>query len=283
MATSKSFVLVHGAWHDHHAWDYVVPLLEHAGHMAIALDLPGAGITAKFPASYSRKPFDLEAFKIEISPNSNVTQMERTEAVIDAIRQVNAESDSKAVLVGHSLGGATVSHVGEAISDELSAVVYLSGLMLPPSMLPVTMLEDKLMAESVTPKLHVGDPTLVGALRINPKSNDPKYRSLAKEAFYEDVTDEVFQLALSHLCTDESMQVLKVPSPITKKNFGGISRYFIECLKDHALPIAAQREMVRLVDYAMKNSTTVYGLNTSHSPFFSQPEALANILEKIGG
>lgn len=283
MATAKSFVLIHGAWHDHHAWDYVVPLLEQAGHMVTALDLPGAGRNAQSPASYVQQPFDLEAFKLEPSPNSNVTQKERTEAVIKAVRQLNAKGSSKAVLVGHSLGGVTVSSVGEAIPDELSAVVYLTALMLPPGMLPFEMLNRKSMAGRLPPRLRIGDSSLTGAMRINPKSDDPEYRSLTREAFYKDLTEEMFQFALSHLSPDEPVQTAKVPSPITDKNFGVIPRHYVQCIQDKALPIAGQREMVRLVDAAMKNTTMVHKLDASHSPFFSQPEALANILEQIGG
>lgn len=283
MTTPKCFVLVHGAWHDRHAWDYVVPFLKNAGHLVTAFDLPGAGVNAKYPSSYLERPFDLEAFAIEPSPNSNVTQKERTEAVIAAVRQLNAKSDSKAVLVGHSLGGLTTSHVAEAIPDELSAVVYLTALMLPPQMLPTQMLAHKLMAERLTPHLYIGDSDRTGAMRIDPKSDDPKYRSLTKEAFYADLTDERFQLVLSYLFPDEPVQVARIPSPITDKKFGLIPRHFIQCTQDRAILIAAQREMVRLVDDAMKNLTIVHTVDTSHSPFFSQPEALYKVFEEIAG
>ncbi|KAF1073488.1 alpha/beta fold hydrolase [Halodesulfovibrio sp. MK-HDV] len=277
----KNFVLIHGAWHDHHAWDFVVPFLEDAGYLATALDLPGAGATAKYPSSYLRRPFDLEAFTAEHSPNANVTQEERTDAVITAVRELNARSSSKAVLVGHSLGGLTVSHVAEAISDELSAVVYCSALMLPSNMLHTQMNAHETMSGRLTPNLEIGDPVKTGVMRFNPKSDDPNYRALVKAAFYADVTEERFQLALSYLIPDEPAQVTTIPSPITKKNFGRISRYYIQCTQDNAIPLAAQQEMVSLVDADMNNATTVHSLESSHSPFFSHPEEFAQILKEI--
>ena len=112
---NPAFVLIHGAWHDHHTWDKVVPILAEKGFAAVALDLPGAGKNAKWPESYSAKPFDIEAFKTEPSPNNTTTQAERNTAVIDAIQQANALGNGQVVLVGHSLGGLTLNQVGELV------------------------------------------------------------------------------------------------------------------------------------------------------------------------
>lgn len=160
-----------------------MPLLEDAGHAVKAIDLPGAGANAKFPASYSNRPLDLAAFRTEPSPNAGVTQDERTKATIAALRAFNNESDTKAVLVGHSLGGVTISHVAEAILDELSAVVYLTAYMLPPGMNANQIIGQELMADALTLPLFLGDPEQVGTIRLDPKSDDPEYRATAKEAF----------------------------------------------------------------------------------------------------
>ena len=98
-------VLIHGAWHDHHTWDAVVPLLEAEGRIVRAIDLPGAGSGAARPASFDVRPLDPAAFGTELSPNAGVTQDERTQAAIDAVRTVNSQTGGKAVVLGHSLGG----------------------------------------------------------------------------------------------------------------------------------------------------------------------------------
>ena len=281
MACAKSFVLIHGAWHDHHAWDFVAPLLEEAGHSVTALDLPGSGVNAKYPSSYLQRPFDLEAFETEPSPNMDVTQKDRTEAAIKAVLRSNAETGTKAVIVGHSLGGLTVSGVGEAIPDELSAVVYLSAFLLPPDMFASQILFQKCMDGRVTSQLYIGDSSQTGAVRINPKSEGQQYRSLIKKAYYGDLSEERVRLALSFLSSDEPIEVLTVPSPITVARFGRIPRHYIYSLKDRAVPIAAQREMVRLVDDAMQSQTSVHTLDSSHSSFFSQPEVLLRVFEEI--
>src|SRR5205809_6998615 len=83
MSKSKAaFVLVHGGWHNHSAWDRVTPILKANGFAALTLDLPGAGVNAIAPTSLGLRPFDPAAFAAERSPIAGVTQEERTQAVV---------------------------------------------------------------------------------------------------------------------------------------------------------------------------------------------------------
>ena len=50
-ATKAVFVLIHGGWHNHSAWDRVTPILKANGFAALTLDLPGAGVNAIAPTS----------------------------------------------------------------------------------------------------------------------------------------------------------------------------------------------------------------------------------------
>ena len=276
-------VLIHGAWHDHHTWDAVVPLLEAEGRVVEAIDLPGAGSGAARPDSFDVRPLDPAAFGTELSPNAGVTQDERTQAAIDAVRTVNSQTGGKAVVLGHSLGGLTVSSVVEAIPDEVAAAVYLTGFMLPPGMLAVQMIQHELMADALVPSLFLADPEQVGALRIDTASPDEEYRQRLKDAFYADLTDQQFESCLPHLHPDEPVQVAAVPSNVTSERFGGVARHYIQCTEDRAITHSGQEEMVRLVDAAMGNATTVHRLGTSHSPFHSQPAAVAELIASIAG
>ncbi len=283
MAKRNGVVLIHGAWHDHHTWDRVVPLLEAAGCAARAIDLPGAGAAAPRPASFATRPLDPAAFGSEPSPNAGVTQEARTEAAIAAVRAVNAETGGKAVVLGHSLGGLTVSSVVEAISEEVSAAAYLTAFMLPPGMVAGQMIQHDLMAEAVVPTLFLADPEQVGALRIDVASPDADYRARLKQAFYADLTNAQFETALRHLHPDEPAQVAGVPSNVSKGRFGTVARHYIACTEDRAITIAGQREMIRMMDEVMGTRTSVQSLDCSHSPFYSQPQALAELILGIAG
>jgi pimeloyl-ACP methyl ester carboxylesterase len=56
-----------------------------------------------------------------------------------------------------------------------------------------------------------------------------------------------------------------------------IPRYYIKCERDRAIPIALQREMQKESPCRQK-----FSIDADHSPFFSAPDKLADILSRIG-
>jgi pimeloyl-ACP methyl ester carboxylesterase len=277
---SSAFVLVHGGWHNRSTWHKVVPLLEAQGFAALALDLPGAGMTSIEPKSLRLLPFDTAAFATERSPVAGVTQDERTQAVVAFVREAASLSDGKVILVGHSAGGLTISAVAEQVPELLRAVVYLSGFMLPNGMQVFEMLQHESMSSSLGPGLFVGDPGVTGATRIHAGSIEDAYRSQLKAAFYGDVPEPELARAISQLHCDEPVGAV-LPSAVTPTRFGTVPRHYIRCTKDRAIPLAGQDHMIATVDGALGSKTTIHTLESSHSPFLSQPDALANILVGI--
>jgi len=266
------FVLIHGAWHGAATWREVVPRLQARGFAAWALDLPGAGASARWPAR-------LDA---QTSPNAGVSQRERTTAVLALIDEVAAGCTGKVVLVGHSMGGVTVSAVAEAVPEKLAAAVYLCAFLLPPGLPAVAMIEDPIMQDALVPGLLLGDPTQTGALRIDVASQDQTTIRRLKATFYDDVDDAAFTEIRKTLHSDEPLQVALEPSPITAARFGQVPRHYIRCRDDRAIPLAGQNAMIERTDRALGSPTQIHDLAASHSPFLSQPEALAEILAGIG-
>lgn len=275
---TPAFVFIHGAWHNHHTWDKVVAVLADRGYASVAIDLPGAGANAARPRSFAERPLDASAFATEPSPNAGVTQTQRNDAAMLAIREAARKGNGKVVLVGHSLGGLTVSQVGELEPDLLHAVVYLAALMLPAGMPAGETLAGEHMSRGQVLSLLMADPEEVGAMRLDTASVDDDYVGRLKETFYGDVNDDDFKAIRSGLHPDEPAQVFAVPSPITKEHFGRVPRHYIRLIEDLAVAIEGQDEMIRRVDEQMGNATRVHTLEASHSPFLSMPEALADIL-----
>ena len=87
-----TFVLVHGASHGSWCWDKVVPLLEAEGHNAVTVDLPGN--------TYGE--FDVPLCQVTLS------------SYTDHVCKVLDQLDEPVVLVGHSLGGLTITQAAEA-------------------------------------------------------------------------------------------------------------------------------------------------------------------------
>ena len=282
MSKSKAaFVLVHGGWHNHSAWDRVAPILETNGFAALTLDLPGAGANAIAPMSLSRRPFDPVAFAGEPSPMAGVTQEERTQAVVALVKEAASVGYGKVILVGHSAGGMTISAVAEKVPNLLRAVVYIAGFMVPNGMTLLDVLQHESMSSALSPGLFVGDPVAIGATRIHAGSIDEGYRSLLKASFYADVPESDFARMTSLLHCDESNAGALAPSEITSARFGTVPRHYIRCTLDRAIPLTGQDHMVATVDSTIGGKTITHTLESSHSPFLSQPVALSRILTDI--
>ncbi len=276
-----AYVLVHGGWHDRSVWDKVTPVLEAQGHAALTLDLPGAGANTIAPRSLGVRPFDLAAFAAESSPVAGVTQEERTRAVIALVNKAASHSDGKVILVGHSAGGMTISAVAEQVPELLCAIVYVAGFMVPNGLSLLAMLPHETMSSALSPGLFVGDPAAIGATRINPGPADEAYRSLLKASFYADVTEADFARAASRLHCDEPNGGALALSEITPGRFGSVQRHYIRTTQDRAVPLTGQDHMIAAIDDTIGGTTITHTMESSHSPFLSQPTALSKILLDI--
>ena len=96
----KTFILIHGSWHSAWNWHKVVPLVEKAGHKAIAIDLPGMGRDKTYISKVKMK-----------------TTVEKICELIDSI-------EGKVILVGHSKNGIMVSQAAEYRPDILLLTSY---------------------------------------------------------------------------------------------------------------------------------------------------------------
>ena len=166
-APKATFVLVHGGWHNHSAWDKVTPILEVDGFAALTLDLPGAGVNTIAPTSLGVRPFDAAAFAAERSPVAGVTQEERMQAVVTLVKEAASLSGGKVILVGHSAGGMTISAVAEEVPNLLLAVVYLAGFMVPNGMPLLAMLQHEI------PVFRAGAQVVRGRPRRYRRDEDP--------------------------------------------------------------------------------------------------------------
>jgi pimeloyl-ACP methyl ester carboxylesterase len=249
--------------------------------VALTIDLPGAGVNAIAPTSLGLRPFDSAAFAAERSPTAGVTQEERTEAVVALVKEAASLSDGRVILVGHSAGGMTISAVAEQVPGLLLAVVYLSGFLVPNGMPLLAMLQHESLSSALAPRLFVGNPGVIGATRIDAGSTDEAYRSLLKASFYADVSESEFEHAASQLHHDKSNAGALALSEITPEKFGTVPRHYIRCTQDRAIPLTGQDHMIATVDGAIGGKTTTHTLESSHSPFLSQPANLSKILMDI--
>lgn len=276
---SAAFVLVHGAWHNASTYTKVIPELAARGHTAVAVDLPGHGLDAAFPTSFFDRPLNAAAFATEPSPVAGITVQDCADRVLGVIDRLRAAGHSKVVLVGHSLGGVTLTDVAERAPDKLHAIVYLAAYMLSQGQSVMDTIALPEASDSPGPRLLMSDPTVTGALRVDFGSNDPAYLKTIKSAFYGDVSDAQFCAASHALTPDEPALLATTPAVRTVQRWGAVSRHYIVCARDGVVPPALQRVFIDAADaFTPSNKTLVHTMETSHSPFISSPKELAAIL-----
>jgi len=98
-----------------------------------------------------------------------------------------------------------------------------------------------------------------------------------RQVFYGDCSAEDVTLAKACLVTQRA-DIMMNRIPITAANWGRLPRDYIVCTEDRAIPEVAQRRMIDAV-----GCSRVVTMATSHSPFFSAPDALAQHLHALAG
>ncbi|MBA3923889.1 MAG: peptidase M13, partial [Nostocaceae cyanobacterium] len=98
-------------------------------------------------------------------------------------------------------------------------------------------------------------------------------------AFYGDINATDFQAIANFLTPDTPAQPFATQVPLSRQKWGSIPRTYIQCTEDWAIRLATQVQMVADADaFTPDNLTQVISLTSNHSPFFSQPKNLANVL-----
>lgn len=105
---SRTFVLVHGAWHGGWCWQRVASRLRAAGHVVYTPTLTG-----------------LADRRHLLSPQVNLDTH-----IQDITQLIDAEELTQVVLVGHSYAGIIISGVADRLPKPLSHLVYLDALLL---------------------------------------------------------------------------------------------------------------------------------------------------------
>ena len=177
--------------------------------------------------------------------------------------------DGPSVLIGHSLGGISISRTAELRADKVAVLVYLTAVLLQDGETFMSAVSDEPYDEG-------------RALESRTSWNLAENRShvvykpeLAQHRFYNDCTPEDVEWAKSKI-VPQPVGPLVSPMRITDGNFGRVPRVYIECALDNAVVPEFARKM-----YAAISCAEVIEMQTGHSPFLSAPEELARHLDSL--
>ena len=174
-------------------------------------------------------------------------------STLDAIEQI----DESVVLVGHSYGGSVIT--GAGVDPRVAHLLYLCAFA------PET--------EETTIELTTSGPpvALADALRIEDGlvSVDP---ALAVDALYGDVDSELAATMVAELVPST---VSSLEEPVGDASWASVASTYLICEDDQAIAPERQREM------ADRIGAETVSLATSHSPFLSQPEAVADLIGQV--
>jgi pimeloyl-ACP methyl ester carboxylesterase len=200
---------------------------------------------------------ELPATGADFSDPATITLESWAHFVADAIA---AESEP-VLLVGHSRGGLVISRAAEILPERIRRLVYLAGYLLPAGgTLAHSARSDQ---ESLVPPHMI---PAEGGITCNLRA------SVIRDALFGLCSDADYEMALARM-RPEPLKPLVTPLRVTDERFGRLSRTYIECSQDRTITLGAQRRM-----QAALPCDPVLTLASDHSPFFSQPAALAQML-----
>ena len=203
----KTFILIHGSWHSAWNWHKVVPLLEQAGHKAIAIDLPGMG----------RDKTPIQDVRMQ-------TTVEKICQLIDSI-------EGKVILVGHSKNGVMISQAAEYRPQKIEKLIYLAAYLIPHGK---TQKEYSMRDTGGWLKPYVTQHPETNSHTLQPE--------IYKEGLYHDCDDDITEMAKCIL-SNEPVESAVTALQLTEDNYQLVPRYYIECTEDRAVTIDIQRAM----------------------------------------
>jgi pimeloyl-ACP methyl ester carboxylesterase len=221
---SDGVILVHGGTHTSTCWEYLLPLLNGP---ARAVDLPGRG----------SRPADL----------SRVTLADCVEAVID---EADTAAFPRFALVGHSLGGVTITETAYLYPSRVSQLVYVGALVPPPGSSASVLMTGGQMDSML------------------PMSEDR-----AKTLFGNDLTDEQWAHHFKGIVPDAvgimNAQLSGYPS--------GIPITYVNMSEDVPVPPALADQMAGNLGDGVERRTLAAG----HTVMVSRPAELASIINEV--
>ncbi|MDX3587429.1 alpha/beta hydrolase [Streptomyces europaeiscabiei] len=281
MQNLPTFVLVHGAFANSFSFAPLQAELALLGHRSVAVDLPGHGFEATFPAAY-QAPQDLDALATEPGSITGVTLADNAARVIEILER--AKRNGPTILVAHSRGGITTTAVANARPELIDRIAYVSA-WCPVDLDVSDYYAQPEMADvdaGAFAATFVGNPAELGLLRSNFRTADPAALAAFKQAFAADLTDDEFRIFLNTFQPDENLDVGTAADRAQATTWGRIPKTYVRLANDASIPLAMQDRMIREADaLTPDNPFDIRTLEGSHLRWLVHPKSSAELLANL--
>jgi pimeloyl-ACP methyl ester carboxylesterase len=182
------------------------------------------------------------------------------------VREVLDQLDGECVLLGHSYGGAVITEAGT--HPAVRHLVYLCAFALDA--------DESCMAAAIKESAALGisfdgRPNLAEAMAFQSDETISVTPAGAAECFYNDCDDATTAMAIGRLGPQPSGTLNDVPTAVAWRERPST---YVVCTEDLAVHPDLQRVMAR-------RCTDTVDWPTSHSPFLSAPERVADLLSAL--
>jgi pimeloyl-ACP methyl ester carboxylesterase len=175
----------------------------------------------------------------------------------EALRKTLDALDRPAIVVGHSYGGMVITE-GAASHPNAEHLVYLTAFMPDVGESMITLLRRHL------------NPDLLGAVRAGEDGRSTLDPAFVAPGFYGDCDEATVAWASSNLRSMMSDGA----EPVRAAAWRDIPSTYVVCALDRGILPELQREM-------SERATRTVEWPTSHSPFASRPDLVADLIESL--
>lgn len=225
-------ILVHGMNATADSWNTVPSALESVADSVTAVTLPGHD-----------RPLDIWSLLL----SGTYTAGFGMEGYVDAVSAALPGAAGRDVsLIGHSMGGAVISHVAAKHPERIASLIYVSAMLPDQGQSATDLIEDS--------------------------RNDPTFD---EKSFLADFWP--------HRDAIEFFQQPKEPltSPFSRTAaFEALKRKYIRCTEDDVIPVAVQDRMIKAYD-GIGPKIDVRTLKRSHLPQYDDANELAGVLKDL--
>ena len=205
---------------------------------------------------HSARAIDLPSHGADKTPYTQVGLGDYARAIVEAIHEPT-------VLVGHSMGGYPITLAAELAPEKVQALIYVCAYVPAPG-LSLSQMRMQAPRQPLLPFIRMREDGQGWGID----------RDDLHALFYHDCPPGTVDYAAENLCIQATRPTAE---PVPLHHSLALPCYYVRCADDRTIPPEFQITMTQ--DWPADHVAT---MACAHSPFFADPQGLADILSDFG-